>query len=217
MVVCAGGLRVDYLITREGEAHVGLPGGNALFSSAGARLWTDNVAIWARHGLNYPDSWLRELSEIGLDTRGLICLPAEHDHRTFFAYTSDNRRDDTRPAKHFARIGHPLPPELNDYVHSTPRQDDPHDFEPLALLPDDWPQEFSDIAGVHLAPLPLATHSSVPNKLRDQGVEYISIDPGERYMIPERRSFIRQMMQQIDAFLPSDKETHSLFGDDIPL
>lgn len=216
-IVCAGGLRIDFLITRDGEAHVGLPGGNALYAAAGAKLWADHVALWARYGRNYPASWLNTLSEIGLDTAGLVRLPEERDHRTFYAYTPEGERDDTRPAGHFSRIGLALPPELNDYVHSTPQQDDPDTFEPLALRPEDWPDAGWAQSAVHLAPLPLATHLHAPARLRDAGVKLISVDPGERYMIPERIPFIRQLLPQIDAFLPSDQEIRSLFGEDITL
>lgn len=217
MIVCAGGLRIDFLITRDGQAHVGLPGGNALYAAAGAKLWADQVALWARYGRNYPLSWLETLSEIGLDTAGLIRLPQEQDHRTFYAYTPEGRRDDTRPTAHFSRIGRPLPPELTGYIHSTPQQDDPDTFEPLALRPEDWPDVYHRAAAVHLAPLPLATHLHAPAKLRDAAVQLISVDPGERYMIPQRIPFLRQLLPQVDVFLPSDQEVRSLFGEDVPL
>jgi sugar/nucleoside kinase (ribokinase family) len=216
-IVCAGGLRIDYLITHDGEAFCGLPGGNALYAAAGARLWADNVGLWARYGRNYPTSWLDKLSDMGLDTGGLISLEADQDHRTFFAYTPGGNRDDTRPADHFARIGQPLPPELSDYIHSTPQQDDPTIFEPLALRPEDWPLAYDSETAVHLAPLPLATHLSAPARLREAGVKIISVDPGERYMIPERVPFLKQLLPQVDAFLPSDQEVRSLLGNDIDL
>ncbi len=210
-------MRIDYLITREGEAHTGLPGGNALFSAAGAKLWTDEVGLWARCGRNFPATWLETLGALGLGTAGLIHLPQAQDHRTFFAYTEDGKRDDTQPAAHFARIGRALPPELEGYVHSTPQQDDPHIFEPLAPRPEEWPAVYAGVTAVHLAPLPLATHLHAPAALRAAGVRLISVDPGERYMIPERVPFLRRLLPQIDAFLPSDQEVRSLFGDAVDL
>jgi ribokinase len=215
--VTAGGLRIDYLITRDGETYAGLPGGNALYAAAGAAFWTDGVALWARYGRNYPQQWLNGLNRLGLDTHGLVGIPGDHDHRTFYAYTPDGRRDDTNPAAHFARLNLPLPGTLADYVHSTPRQDEPHEYEPLAPRPDEWPDSYANVTAVHLSPLPLATHLHVPEVLRRQGIRQISIDPGERYMIPERIPYIRQILPTIDAFLPSDQEVRSLFGDDVDL
>ncbi len=215
--VTAGGLRIDYLITRDGEAYTGLPGGNALYAAAGAAYWTSRVALWARYGRNYPRQWLNDFNRLGLDTHGLVGIAGDHDHRTFYAYTPDGKRDDTNPAAHFARFNLLLPDPLADYVHSTPRQDEPHEYEPLAPRPDEWPDSFANVTAVHLSPLPLASHLHVPETLRRQGIRQISVDPGERYMIPERIPYIRQILPSINAFLPSDQEVHSLFGDDVDL
>ncbi len=215
--VTAGGLRVDYLITRDGEANTGLPGGNALYAAAGAALWSEEVALWARYGQNYPDHWLKEFKQLGLNTAGLVAVPGDHDHRTFYAYSTDGQRKDTNPAAHFARFNLPFPEALADYVHSTPHQDEAHEYEPLALRPDEWPDSFAQVTAVHLSPLPLATHLNVPVSLRQQGLKQISIDPGERYMIPERIPYIRQILPDIDVFLPSDQEVRSLLGDEADL
>jgi ribokinase len=215
--VTAGGLRIDYLITPEGKAFNAQPGGNALYAAAGAALWADGVALWARYGRSYPVSWLEDLAELGLDTRGLIAVRGDQDHRTFFAYLPNGRRDDTNPAFHYARAGLSLPDALCDYVHSTPQQDDPQLYEPLSLRPADWPHRFEKITAVHLSPSPLATHLHIPEELRRQGVRQITVDPGERYMVPERLSHIRQILPVIDAFLPSDQEVRSLLGADVNL
>ena len=220
--VTGGGLRIDYLITHDEQARINQIGGNALYAAVGAALWSDEVGLWARLGENYPVERLAQLRPFPLHTAGLIRIPGWQDHRTFFAYTPDGRRDDTHPAAHFTRIGQPLPDALHDYVHSTPGQDDPDVYEPLALRPEDWPDDYDRVTAndpvvVHLSPLSLATHRHVPAVLRRRGVHQISIDPGERYMVPERAGYIRQLLPQIDAFLPSDMEVRSLFGDDVDL
>lgn len=216
--VTAGGLRADYLITHDGQAHVGLVGGNAVYAAVGAALWSDvadHVGIWARRGTNYPHAWLDELTAHGLDASGIIEVAGEQDHRTFFAYTPQGARVDTEPTRHFARVGLPLPPALEGYIHSTPGQDNPNVYEPLALRASDWPAAWNSAAAVHFSPLALATHLNVPAMLRAQGVAQITVDPGERYMIPQRASFIRRLLPHIDAFLPSDMEIRSLFGPDV--
>jgi len=215
--VTTGGLRTDYLITRDGKAKNGLPGGNALYAAAGARLWAKDVAPWARYGRNFPEKWLTKIADNGLNPNALIAVPGDQDHRTFFAYTPDGVRDDTNPERHYKRIGEKLPEALIDYVHSTPEQDNAEYFEPLAIRPADWPENFDNITAVHLAPLPLATHLHVPSKLREKDVGIITIDPGERYMVPDCLSIIQKILPQIDAFLPSDQEVRSLLGSEIAL
>ncbi|HEX6387061.1 MAG TPA: carbohydrate kinase family protein [Anaerolineae bacterium] len=220
--VTAGGLRIDYLITHDGRVHTGLVGGNALYAAVGAAIWDDNVGLWARVGQNYPRAWLAELRQHGIETDGLVRVDGDQDHRTFYAYTPGGGRDDTNPAVHFARIGQPLPPELRDYVHSTPGQDEPYRYEPLALRPADWPDSYDRIisegyVAVHLSPLALSTHLHVPAYLRQRAVRQITVDPGERYMVPGRVDFVRQILGQIDAFLPSDQEVYSLLGPKVDL
>ena len=215
--VTAGGLRIDYLITHDGRAYIGLVGGNALYAAVGAAIWGGEVGLWARVGQNYPQDWLKELGRHGLAINGLVRVEDDQDHRTFYAYMPNGRRDDTNPQAHFARIGRPLPAALHDYVHSTPGQDDPHHYEPLALRPADWPRRYdgamaNGFVAVHLSPLALSTHLHVPATLRQRGAGQITVDPGERYMVPGRLAYVRQMLPQIDAFLPSEQELYSLFG-----
>jgi ribokinase len=141
-------------------------------------------------------------------------VTGQQDHRTFYAYTPDGRRHDTDPAAHYARTGRPLPAELAGYVNSTPAQDDPAHYEPLALRPEDWPAAYGGASAVHLAPSPLASHLHAPARLRQAGVRWITVDPGERYMIPGRAAEIRALLPQVDAFLPSEQEVRTLFGAD---
>ena len=215
--VTAGGMRIDYLITHAGEAQINQIGGNALYAAVGAALWQQPIGLWARLGENYPREMLKTLPQQAIVGDGLVPVAGWQDHRTFFAYTPNGPRDDSNPAAHFARIGQPLPPELETYQLSTPNLEHPTDYDPLALRPEDWPSAYDDITAVHLAPLSLATHMHTPQKLRQQGVPQITLDPGERYMIPECADYVRQILPQIDVFLPSRMEIYSLFGEGVDL
>jgi sugar/nucleoside kinase (ribokinase family) len=214
-LVTGGGLRVDYLVTHDGRVHTGVVGGNGLYAAVGAALWVEPVFLWARLGENYPLEWLSDLGQYGLQTEGLVPVVGRQDHRTFFAYTPDGRREDTNPAAHFARAGYPLPAELSDYVHSTPAQDDPNKYEPLALRPADWSAALVGATAVHLSPLSIRTHSQLPAFLRQQGVQQVTVDPGERYMIPALRPIIQGFLPAVDGFLPSRQEVETLFGREV--
>jgi ribokinase len=146
-----------------------------------------------------------------------VQIAGEQDHRTFYAYTPAGQRDDTNPAAHFSRIGLPLPPELADYIHSTPGQEDAEQYEPLALRPTDWPVAFEFATAVHLSPLSLCTHRHLPSFLKSRGVAQVTVDPGERYMTPDRAFYLPTFMPYLDAFLPSEEEVRTLFGPEIGL
>ena len=212
LYVAGGGLRIDYIVTRDGRAHLGLAGGNALYAAVGAALWSDRVAPWARVGEKYPFATLSQLEHKGLDLSGLRRIAGDHDHRTFYAYTPDGRRDDTNPVDHFARIGVDLPVTLDGYVHSTPGQANLTQFEPLSLRFDDWPPSFDDARAVHLAPSPIHSHKNLVERIGERGKRIVTLDPGERYMVPELISIVRELMPYVDAFLPSESEIRSLLG-----
>lgn len=237
-LLCCGGLRTDYIITARGETRLMEMGGNALYAAAGAKVWLERVAILARVGENYPLGWLDDLCEYGFDVRGVRRVPGPQDHRTFYAYLDENTRVDTDPARHFARLGLALPAALRDYVHSTPGQDDPHRYEPLAFTPEDLEQYFAtrhrtfdsrlptsdsrhsgvgsgeSVLGLHIAPSSIRTQRYLPEAARRHGVCVVSADPGERAMQPALMPYVEEMLAQVDIFLPSDQEAESLFRDE---
>jgi ribokinase len=215
--VTAGGMRIDYLITHDGQAHIDLVGGNALYSAVGAAIWSEDVGIWSKIGENYPAEQLRTVTGYGIQTYGLKRVPGYHDHRTFYAYTPEGRRHDTQPAQHFGRIGMSMPAALDGYEDSTPNQDNPHVLEPLAVYAGDWPDQYDSSEYVHLAPLPISSHLAITQFLDAGGNHVLTVDPGERYMIPDLRAYIKQMLPFIRVFLPSDQEVRSLFGSDVSI
>lgn len=208
-------------------------GGNALYAAAGAKAWLDDVVILSRIGDGYPLGWLDDLRDYGFDTRGIRKVPGPQDHRTFYAYLDNDTRVDTDPATHFRRVGAELPEALRDYVHSTPGQDDPHHYEPLAVTPEDLKSYFDSVAshdsslvtrepsrvtsdelpvvGLHIAPISIRTQRYLPEAARQHGVQVVSADPGERAMQPALLPYIEDLLGYIDVFMPSDQEVESLF------
>lgn len=209
--VVAGGLRADYLITREGEVRNSVMGGNALYAASGAVVWAEQVAVWGRVGQNYPQEWISRLNRHGIGTDGIRRIEGSQDHRTFYAYQPDGRRVDTHPERHYARVGEPLPRDLRGYSHSTPGQDDPLVYDPLAVRRADWTAQFDGVKAIHLAPMPIHSHADLIPFLQGKGNIQITVDPGERYMKPDLSDHIRKYLPLIDAFLPSEQEMATLF------
>jgi ribokinase len=206
-------MRVDYLITPDGQARLREMGGNALYAAVGARVWSGQVGLLARVGENYPAGWMEALKQHGLDVTGIRIVPGEQDMRTFYAYLDPRTRIDTDPTSRFRRIGLPLPDDLRDYVHSTPGQDDPDHYEPLAVQPEDWPSAYDGACALHLSPISIRTHTNLPLRARQAGLMQITIDPGERYMVPRLRTHIEALLADgVEAFLPSEQEIRSLLG-----
>ncbi len=210
-----GGLREDYCLTAAGEIHLHKVGGNALYAAVGARVWAEPIGVLARVGSNYPAEWLELMQQRGLDTRGVKVLPEPQDTRTFYAYRSLEERLDTNPAEHFARLGLPLPPALENYASSTEGQEERTKFRPLAVRPGEVPPGYLHARGVHLAPCEFVVHNTLPAALRRNNVRYITCDPSIRYMHPAFADDVKKLVYGLEAFLPSEMETRALFRDSI--
>jgi ribokinase len=206
-----GGLREDYCITHDGQARSGVLGGNAVYAAAGAALWSDSVGLISRVGSNFPPEWLDEIEDSGLDTSGVTVLPDPQDTRTFYAYLSLEDRVDTSPNLHYQRAGLPIPKALVDYISSTQGQRSKDRFGPLALRPEDLPAPLETVVAAHLAPGDYLTHSIVPARLRELGVGLITVDPSVRYMEPEFRKELPDLLNGLTAFLPSESEAQAYF------
>ena len=208
--VVVGGLREDYFITPAGDAHLGRLGGNALYAAVGARLWSANVGLVARVGSNFPAVWLDVIAARGIDTGGVVVAPSPLDTRTFYAYRTLEQREDTDPAAHFARIGQPLPAQLEGYATSTEGQDDPRRFSPLAVRPEELAPAYLSARAFHLAPYDFSVHVSYPALLRAAGGR-VTCDPSVRYMQPQFQPQVAGIVCQMAAFLPSEMETLAFF------
>jgi sugar/nucleoside kinase (ribokinase family) len=186
-------------------------GGNAVYAAVGAAIWAEPICIVSRIGSNYPSEWLTDIQTVGFDTSGVTVLDREQDTRTFYAYLSRDERVDTNPAAHFLRVGLPLPDALVDYQSSTEGQEGQGEFGALAVRPSDIRFEAGQVLAAHFAPMDFLTHSIVPARLRELGVQLISIDPSVRYMEPRFRKDLPVLVNGLDAFLPSEAELLSYF------
>jgi sugar/nucleoside kinase (ribokinase family) len=206
-----GGLRTDYCITHDGHVRIGVMGGNAVYAATGAMIWSSSVGIVSRIGNNYPDEWLDALRTAGINTEGIQILEEPHDTRTFYAYISEEERVDTNPSAHFLRIGHPLPKPLLDYKSSTEAQDDRYSLAPLAIRPEDIPDEAKNAHAAHLSPAHFLSHIILPVRLREMGISIITVDPSTRYMEPAFRDELPVILHGLDVFLPSESEARAFF------
>ena len=210
--VCVGGLREDYALLASGEARLHELGGSAVYAAAGARVWSGLVGMVARVGANYPAAWLSKLRERELDIEGVKVLPDAQDTRAFYAYLSLEERAEADPAKHFARVGLPLPAELAGYVPPASQLPDRDKFGPLTVRPGDVPPGYLHARGFHFAPDEFVVHNTLPVMMRHQGIGYITCDPDLRYMQPGFADQVRLLVRGLDAFLPSEAEARAFFA-----
>jgi hypothetical protein len=208
-----GQLLREYIILPSGEALIDVPGGNVLYAAVGLEVWeTDpSPAIVARVGEDYPQEWLEEYKNQGLDIRGVHVLPQALDVRSFVAYASQTIRYYDDPVSHFARLDLPFPKGLLGYRTPSSPIDSRTTILPTSIRQADIPPDFLDASAAHLCPMDYLTHSLLPAVLRQAEFTTVTLEPSPRYMNPTFWGDVPALVTGLTAFLPSEEDLRSLF------
>lgn len=210
-LVLAGQLRREYILPEGARPLVDVPGGGLLYAAVGARLWAGRVSMLARVSEDYPQQWLRQYEQRGLDTRGVRILPQPLDLRTFYVYTGAGRLERSSPVSHFVRLGLPFPKSLLGYQPPEEKQDSRVNARPDSPRLDDILEPYFSAKAVHLGPLDYLTHSLLAPAFRQTSEPIITIDPSAGYMNANFIEQVRAMLQGVTAFLPSEEEIRLLY------
>ncbi len=89
-----GGILIDNVVAADGQVGPQTMGGNAVYSAAGARLWTDGVGVVGRIPSNYPAGFLRRLADAGVDISGVVKVEEDVTQAEWFFYNPDGSRTD---------------------------------------------------------------------------------------------------------------------------
>lgn len=211
-LVMVGTLSESYTISPNDEVFLALPGGSALSSAVGARVWTHlPVGLVARVGENYPQARLAEMRQRGIDTSGVRVLPGSYPCASFRCYRSWDEHSERDPVRHFARLGAPLPKDLTPYTSPEEGEQARESFAPTAVRPADFPLSYRGVRGVHLAPGHLVTHLTLPVSLRQSGLATLTLDPSARYMQPSLLRDLPMLLRGLTALLVAEGKARVLF------
>ena len=183
-----GNLTIDDTVFPDGSTAMGTMGGNAVYATAGARLWTHSVAMVSRLGTGYPDRLLRDLERAGLRTDGLI--PSAHHHiRQWQLYDVEGGRTYV-PLRSSAT-----------YADLTP-------------APDEIPARVCrGLRSAHVAPLRVDLQAALVEWLKARGAT-VTLDPHFDSVAGEagEAGAWAALLPSVDAFLPSREEAEALLG-----
>lgn len=197
----AGGLSIDHIVTSQDRVHDGILGGSAAYGAVGARLWSNSVGIIARVGADLPPAILAPLLRNGIDLGNVRSSPTICTQRAFVAYETPRDVAEGSPASHYLRLGRPLPKAFLRAAW----------MEPTDPLPADLPTEVGGLRAVHLAGLRWKSASLLSRSLRSSRVRFITFEPGDDLMRPERMDDLTILLQDVHAFLPSLQQSKRLF------
>lgn len=187
-----GGLTLDDVVGRGGRVDRAVPGGNALYSALGARLWAPRVGIVSFAGSDYPPAVLARLADAGIDVSHVV-RAGPRSIRLWVLYEEGGRR------QIFYQHGSPTLDALGRVVQEA--------APALAAA-------FAPDAAVHIAALPVRLQRTLLDVFRGRG-RTLTLDSIEAcgsvggdlaaYREPD-------VFEGVSAFLPSEDELDVVLG-----
>jgi sugar/nucleoside kinase (ribokinase family) len=209
-LVIAGLLRREYLLPPVGHPLLDAPGGSLLYAAGGLRVWEKDIGLLGRVGEDYPLQWRRDIEARGFDTQGLKILPGSLDLRSFRAYSDTFEQTRNNPVSHFARRQLTFPKALLGYVppdtNVNPRRPHPH-----APSLGDIPADYKSASAVHLCPMDFTSQGQLLSAFKAGLATTVTLDPEATYMNPDFLKDLRELLNGLTAFLPSQEELQALF------
>lgn len=183
-ILCIGHLNLEDTYYSDRPPQLKQAGGAALYAAVGARMWHNQVGIVSCRGTNYPETYLKQMLDGGLDVS--LCRRIDTDTmagRT--EYASDGSR-------HYRMYT-----SREERIRLTPS-------------PEDLPvSELDGVSWIHLGPMKPALQAAWVAHCRSH-VETISLDTDVSFVIAETDA-IFDLLRDVDIFLPSQIEADACF------
>ncbi len=206
LLVCAGSLTLDNVVTAEGRQLPQSYGGNVLYSALGARIWHDAVGLVSRAGADFPAACVDMLAARGLRTEGIRRLDQRHGMNVAFCYRPDGSRVRAFPPEVIAAIA---PQERQRFIDYGIADVDTRFAIWTAFAPDgaDIPDHWMPaIAALHCAAMPVQRHHAIAVRMRREADAWVQIDSpwyDERAL---GRDEATGLFALLDAILPSEDD-----------
>ncbi len=210
-LVFAGRLNREYILPVEGAPVLDRAGGSPLYAAGAASVWTQGIALLARVGEDYPNRWLQEFRQRGIDTEGIRIVPGSLDLRSFRAYNKKRELSRTNPVGHFAAREMTFPKVLLGY--RPPERREPFNTKRHPATPSvtEIPSDYLQAKAVHITPLDFKSQGQLLTAFRAASIPVITLDPSVLYMNTNRQQDLRLFLDGLTAFMPSEEELRQLF------
>jgi len=211
--VFVGEFRREYYLTAEEDWILDAPGGNALYSAVGYLVWEkeQTPGILTRVGEDFPQTWLEDFSNQGIDVNGVVVLPQAVDLRACIIQKKNSADLVGNPIPQLSRLGLALPQGLIGYDGLGHRPKNRRSAIITAIHGSDIPINYLAATAAHLCPLDYQSHNLLPALLRQQGFSTITLDPSPYYMDSAYIGDIPALITGLTAFLPEEGDLLNLY------
>lgn len=183
-----GTVIIDDIILPDGQSRMGELGGGVTHAVMGMRVWTDEAAIIAPVGEDFPPDLWDRLAE-HFDVRGLLRRRGPTP-RAWQLFENDGKRSEV------------FRTDFDEMVRQIP-------------APDEFPTAFRSLQGMHLHCHPDQMEEWV-HFLRERGCPVILWEPWDVFCVPENRERFRALAPLVDVVSPNLGEMRAMTGADDP-
>jgi sugar/nucleoside kinase (ribokinase family) len=209
--IIAGRITREFILPPVGAALLDVPGGSALYTAGGLRVWEKQVGLLARVGEDYPRPWLKEIAAREVDIDGVTILHQSLDLRSLIAYNEKFEIARGTAVSQFARRELTFPKSLLGYQSPPEIRKDAMKPDMLAPLSIDIPLEYRQAQAIHFCPMDFVSHNQLFSTFKAGYATTLTLDPSAGYMAPSFFRDLRVIVSGLTAFLPSEEELRALF------
>jgi sugar/nucleoside kinase (ribokinase family) len=184
-----GSIIIDDIILPDGSERLGILGGGLTHAAMGIRVWSDRVGLVSSVGYDFDQSQF-DLLKSYFEISGLENLSGVTTPRAWQKFEEDGTRHETF-------------------------QTDFQIMQDCIPKPDQMPEVYADLLGVHLHCPPHDVELWVPS-LRERGCQVILWEPWDEFCIPENRTLFQRNCSLVDIVSPNLREASRLTGIDDP-
>jgi sugar/nucleoside kinase (ribokinase family) len=207
-----GSLALNDTVYADGRTSMADPGGNALYASVGANIWSGQTGIVAVVGYDWPAEYTQRLNQSAIETSGLI----HKDEETLRAWTIYEMSGYRR---YFSRNTEVVVLTPSPYSSSPLTAEEAAAYSEAARqvhmrnspLPEELPESLWEVETIHLSPMRLETLLAWVEFLTHKPNIFVSID---MLPYPLNGQFddprLLRLLRRADAFMPSEVEAESL-------
>ena len=206
-IVVLGNLTLDDTVLADGTVRMAIPGGNALYGAASARLWTDSVGVVTRVGRGYPEYVLQDFEQVGVASEGWRPT-SQQPLRTWVLYEDMQTRRYVSRHTEASRIQLVTRESFDTYQGIV----DQHQLD-LSPEPSDIPLPFEAAQVFHLAPIVAQRQMALLRHLSEISQSTVLLDPHYDLMVRRDDSSFEELLAQADLFLPSEEDLAARYGD----
>jgi ribokinase len=208
--IIIGNITNDFVISIDGKAYNGIPGGPLFYAGAGAKMWNDEIGLIGRVSQDLPKMILQTAEARGFETRGISADSRTFESRRFFAWRDGENVDLENLVAHYAHIGSTFPRELLGYHLEDIPSDESIWRNVYSNLKMKLPVEYMDSTATLLCPLDFATQAKMVNLLGSSTITTLMIAPSDQYMTPEYLEKLPVILKGASAFLPTENQLKKL-------